>query len=310
MKILVIGGAGYIGTVLTELLLDRGDSVCCYDTLYYGIDPLFFFLRNPLFDIVQGDLLDGETLRRSLEDVDAICHLAALVGYPACKQNPKLAYEVNVEGTKMLNQVRAKDQLLVFASTCSIYGTIEDGICTEEMPLNPPTIYGQTKLDAEKILLDSGNAISYRLATAFGLSPRLRLDLLINDFCYQAVRNRSLIIYEAQARRSFIDVYDIARAFIHALDNYQMMRGEVYNCGDEKMNASKLEVAKMIQKQVDFYLHTPENGKDEDGRNYYVSYEKIHSTGFQTSVTLEEGIKSLVKAFKFLRLPNSYSRVF
>ena len=309
MKVLVIGGAGYIGAILTELLLNRGDSVCCYDTLNYGIAPLFPFLRNPRFDLVQGDLRDGETLKRSLKDVDAICHLAAVVGYPACKQNPKLAYEVNVEGTKMLNLARAKDQLLVFAGTGSIYGIIEDGICTENTPSNPQSIYGQTKLDAEKILLDSVNAVCYRLATAFGLSPALRLDLLINDFCYQAVRNRNLIIYEAQARRSFIDVYDIARAFIHALDNYQIMRGQVFNCGDEKMNASKLEVAQMIQKQSDFYLHTAEIGKDGDNRNYFVSYEKIRSTGFQTTITLEEGIKPLIKAFKFLRMPNTYMRI-
>ena len=186
---------------------------------------------------------------------------------------------------------------------------IEDAICTEDTTLNPQTVYGQTKLEGEKILLDSGNAVSYRLATAFGLSPSLRLDLLINDFCYQAVQNRNLIVYEAHVKRSFIDVYDIARAIIHAFDNYDIMRGQVYNCGSDGMSASKLDVIELIKKQIDFYFHIAEIGKDEDRRDYPVSYDKIRSTGFQTTVTLEEGIKQLLNAFKFLRLPNPYNRV-
>ena len=297
MKLLITGGAGYIGTALTHLLLERGDAVCCYDTLNSGIDPLIPFFRNPRFEVVQGDIRDNQTLEQSLKDVDAICHLAAIVGYPACKQNPKLALEVNVEGTQLLNLARSQDQMLVFANTGSSYGVIEDAICTEDTTLNPQTVYGQTKLEGEKILLDSGNAVSYRLATAFGLSPSLRLDLLINDFCYQAVQNRNLIVYEAHVKRSFIDVYDIARAIIHAFDNYDTMRGQVYNCGSDGMSASKLDVIELIKKQIDFYFHIAEIGKDEDRRDYPVSYDKIRSTGFQTTVTLEARNQAIVKRF-------------
>jgi nucleoside-diphosphate-sugar epimerase len=309
MKILITGGAGYIGAVLTQALLERGDSVRCYDTLQSSIDPLLPFFRNPRYEVVQGDIRDGESLKHSVRDVDAICHLAAIVGYPACKRDPELALEVNVRGTHLLNSVRSPDQLLVFANTGSSYGAVADGACTEDTPLNPQTVYGHTKMEAEKILLDSGNAVSYRLATAFGLSPALRLDLLVNDFCYQALHNRNLIIYEPHVQRSFIEVYDIARALIHALDNYDLMRGQVYNCGDERMHASKLEVAKLIQQQTDLYLHIAEIGKDEDRRDYRVSYDKIRATGYHTTITLDEGIKQLLRALRFLHVPNPYSRV-
>jgi nucleoside-diphosphate-sugar epimerase len=308
MKILITGGAGYIGTVLTQMLLERGDSVRCYDGLTHGIDSLLPFFRHPLYEVVRGDIRDAEALKQSLHDVDAICHLAAIVGYPACKSNPELALEVNVNGTRLLNSMRSQDQLFVFANTGSIYGTVEDKVCTEETPLNPLTVYGRTKMEAEKILLDSNNAISYRLATAFGLSPALRLDLLVNDFCYQAVRNHNIIIYEAHVRRTFIDVHDIARAFIHALEHYELMRGEVYNCGDERLNVSKLDIAKLIQRETKFYVHVADIAKDEDQRNYEVSYDKISNTGFRTNCTLEAGIKQMLTAFRYLRVPNPYMR--
>lgn len=308
MKILITGGAGYIGVMLTELLLRRGDAVRCYDSLSSSVDPLLPFFRNPRYEVVKADIRDGEALTRSVRDVDAICHLAAVVGYPACKRNPEEALDVNVRGTQLLSSACSKDQLLVFANTGSTYGAIQDGICTEATALNPQTVYGRTKMEAEKILLDSGNVVSYRLATAFGLSPALRLDLLINDLCYQAVRNRSLIVYQPHVRRTFIEVYDIARALIHALDNYESMRGQVYNCGDERMQASKLEVVRMIQQYTDCYVHLAEIGKDEDHRDYVVSYEKIRRTGYQTTLGLDEGIKKMVNAFQFLYVPNPYIR--
>ena len=308
MKVLITGGAGYIGVVLTQLLLDRGDFVRCYDKLNFRIDALLPFFRNPRYEAVEGDVRDAESLKQSLRDVDAICHLAAVVGFPACKRNPELALEVNVHGTQLLNAARSAQQGLVFANTGSIYGAVEDGVCTENTPLNPATVYGRTKMEAERILLDSGNAVSYRLATAFGLSPALRLDLLVNDLCYQAVRNRNLILYEAHVQRSFIDVYDIARAIIHALDNYDLMRGEPYNCGSESLNASKLEIANLIREQTDFYMHIAEIGKDEDKRDYHVVYDKISRTGYQTTVTLKEGITHLISAFRHLHIPSPYSR--
>lgn len=308
MKILITGGAGYIGTALTQQLLERGDSVRCYDRFNAAIDPLLPFFRNSRFEALKGDIRNEDSLKSALRDVDAICHLAAVVGYPACQRNPELAFDVNVQGSQLLTSLRSKNQLLVFANTGSIYGAVEGGVCSEDTPLNPTTIYGRTKMEAEKILLQSGNAVSYRLATAFGLSPALRLDLLVNDLCYQAVRNRNLILYEAHVQRSFIDVYDIARAVIHALDNYDLMRGETYNCGDERMNASKLELANIIRQQTEFYMHIAEIGKDEDRRDYDVRYDKIRATGYQTTTTLKEGISQLISAFRYLRVPSPYVR--
>jgi nucleoside-diphosphate-sugar epimerase len=308
MKILITGGAGYIGVILTQALLERGDSVRCYDSLPCGIDPLLPFLRNQRYELVQGDIRDSNGLKDSVQSVDAIVHLAGVVGYPACKRDPELALEVNVRGTQFLNSVRSADQPLIYSSTGSTYGVIESGFCSEATPQNPQTVYGRTKMEAEKILLDSGNAVAYRWATAFGLSPALRLDLMVNDFCFQAVRNRSLIIYQPHARRTFIEVYDIARALIHALDNYDVMRGEPYNCGDEEMKASKLEVAKIIQRYTQLYIHTAEIDKDEDQRDYIVSYDKIRRAGYHTTITLEQGIEQIVNAFQFLHIPNPYIR--
>jgi len=305
MKVLITGGAGYIGTTLTTMLLKRGDSVRCYDRLMYGAAPVLQFFCNPRYELMQGDIRDSEKLNHSLRDVDAIIHLAAIVGYPACKRDPELAQQVNVLGTRTLNLARSPNQLMVFASTGSNYGAVQ-GVCTEETALNPLTVYGRTKTEAEKMLLDTGNVVAYRFATTFGLSPRLRLDLLVNDYCYQAVQNRSLIVYEAHFQRTFIHVHDIARAFVNALDNYDTMRDQVYNCGDNRMNASKLEIAKLIQQQTSFYLHLAGIGKDEDQRNYKVCYDKIQATGYRTTVTLEAGISEMARAFQFLRVHNPY----
>lgn len=308
MKILVTGGAGYLGAVLTRLLLDRGDRVRCYDRLAYGAGPLLPFFRSPRFELVQGDVRDAESLGRSLRDVDAVCHLAAIVGYPACKRNPEAAQEVNVGGTRLLEALRSPAQPIVYACTGSVYGAVEEGVCTEETPARPLTAYARTKLEAETILLDAGNAVSYRLATAFGLSPSLRLDVLVNDFCYQAARNHQLTVYGADARRTFIDVQDAARAFIHALDNYERMRGQIYNCGSERLNASKHDIVGMIQRETDLRVHFARTDVDEDRRDYEVSYDKLNATGFRTVCTLEEGIRQMLTAFKYLPTPDPYLR--
>lgn len=309
MRVLITGGAGYIGTTLTQHLLAAGHRVRCYDQLMFGGDVLMPFFRNPGFDFVRGDVRDGETLRKSLQDVDAIVHLAAIVGYPACKKDPELAEQTNVHGTRVLNLVRSKQQPVIYGSTGSTYGALADGVCTEETPVNPLTVYGRTKAEAERMLLETGNVVAYRFATAFGISPRLRLDLLVNDFCYQALRNRSLVIYEAHFKRTFIHVHDIARAIAHALENIGTMRDNVYNCGDNRMNASKMDIAELVRRHVDFYLHAADIGRDEDQRNYEVSYAKINATGFSTSVSLEDGIAELLRALQVVSIRNPYSNV-
>ena len=309
MRVLITGGAGYIGTTLTNFLLAAGHSVRCYDRLMFGGDVLIPFFRHPQFEFVLGDIRDREALRKSLQGVDAIVHLAAIVGYPACKKDPVLAEETNLEGTRILNLVRSKQQPVIYGSTGSTYGALSDGICTEETPVNPLTVYGRTKADAEQALLDAGNVVAYRFATAFGISPRLRLDLLVNDFCYQALRNRSLVIYEAHFKRTFIHVFDIARAIGHALENVETMRDNVFNCGDNRMNASKMDIAELVREHVDFYLHAADVGKDEDQRNYEVSYAKIHKTGFSTSISLQDGIAELLRALQVISIRNPYSNV-
>ncbi len=309
MRILITGGAGYVGSTLTIALLERGFFVRCYDVLSFGGDHLIPFFRNPNYEFVNGDIRDGENLKRCLQDIDIIIHLAAVVGYPACKKDPQLALQVNLTGAKILNLSRSRQQPILFASTGSSYGALVDNLCTEETPLNPLTVYGRTKGEAERALLDAGNAIAYRFATAFGLSPRLRLDLLVNDFCYQALRNRSLVLYEAYFKRTFIHVADMARAFIHAIDNYDTMKDNIYNCGDNSLNASKMEIADMIKRKIDFYFHAADIGKDEDARNYEVSYDKLSATGYRTEISLEQGIDEMIRAFHVIQIRNPYSNV-
>src|SRR5581483_1081571 len=273
-----------------------GHKVRCYDSLRFGGDALLPFFRNRNFEFVRGDVRDGERLRQSLRDVDFIVHLAAIVGYPACKKESDLAEQINVGSCRTLATVRAPSQGIIYASTGSSYGALIGELCTEETPTNPLTVYGRTKAEGESILLNAGGTTAYRFATAFGLSPRLRLDLLVNDFCYQAVRNRSLVIYEAHFKRTFIHVADMARALIHAMDNYSKMKDNVYNCGDNRLNASKMEVAELVRSYTEFYVHAADIGKDEDARNYEVSYAKLNATGFKCEITLEEGIKEMVRA--------------
>ena len=309
MKILVTGGAGYIGSDLVPTLLREGHTVRVLDSLLFGgrgILPCFGF-KN--FQFIKGDIRNVTTVKECIRDVDCIIHLAAIVGYPACKKDTRLAKEVNVDGSRVINQARSKNQSLLFASTGSNYGAILGDLCKENTPLNPLTDYGKTKTEAEKIFLDSGNAVIYRFATAFGVANRLRLDLLINDFVYRAVKERNLIIYEKHFKRTFIHVRDMSRGFLFALQNLNRMRDDVFNVGSEKLNYSKEEIARMIQKTIPYYLHFAEVGKDEDQRNYEVSYQKINDLGYYTTVTIEQGIHELIAAMQVIEIHSEYSNI-
>jgi nucleoside-diphosphate-sugar epimerase len=309
MKILVTGGAGYVGSTLVPMLLEKGYSVRVLDSLMYGGDSLIACCKYDTFEVLIGDIRNHDDVSMALKNVDLIIHLAAIVGFPACKKAPDLSQTVNVEGTKLLDKMRSRDQLIVYASTGSNYGDLENEICTEETTLNPITEYGLTKTKAEKYLLEHDNVIAYRFATAFGLSPRLRLDLLINDFVYQALKNKNLILYEKHFMRSFIEVRDMGRAFIFAIENADKMVNNVYNVGDESMNFSKEQIANEIKKKIDFYLHFAEIGEDLDKRNYYVSYEKIHRAGFKTSISLEKGLNDLIRGLTLITIKHTYSNV-
>lgn len=309
MKILVTGGAGYIGCVLVPMLLEQGYKVRVLDNLMYNGLGLLPHFRNPRFEFLKGDIRDPQIVRDSVKDCDVIIHLAAIVGFPACRKYPDLAKSVNVGGTRIIAQAAGRERLILFASTGSNYGALEHEVCTEDTPLNPLSLYGKTKTAAELYLLDNCNTIAYRFATAFGLSPRMRLDLLINDFVYTAVKLRYLVVYEAHFMRSFIHVYDIARAFLFAIENADRMKGQVFNVGSESMNYSKAQVCEIIRKKVDYYLHYANVGEDADKRNYVVSYKKISSLGYNTTVTIEQGIDELVRALQIVEVRNPYANV-
>lgn len=297
-RVLLTGGAGYVGTVLTGKLLEAGYKVRVLDNLMYNQTCHLPFFINKGFEFIRGDIRDKETVEKALKDIDIILHLAAIVGVPACNKNPELAKAVNVEGTRNINLLRSEKQLLIYASTGSNYGKVE-GICTEDSPLNPLSVYGVTKSQAEREIMEKGNAVALRFATGFGVSPRFRYDsLMINDFVYQACKNGFLVIYEPNARRTFVHVQDMVKSYLFTIKNFERMKNEVYNVGSEKMNYTKGEIALKIQKRILFALHFGNIGHDEDERDYEVSYDKIRKAGFETEISIEEGIDELIKAFQ------------
>jgi nucleoside-diphosphate-sugar epimerase len=308
VKVLVTGGAGYIGCTLVPLLLEKNHSVRVLDNLMYGGAGLLPHVRNPRFDFVKGDIRDPRAVGDAVRGCDAVIHLAAIVGFPACRKHPDEAQSVNVDGTKVVAEA-AGDRLVLFGSTGSNYGALVDAVCTEETPLNPVSLYGKTKTAAERLLMDRCKTIAFRFATAFGASPRMRLDLLVNDFVYTALKMRYLVVYEAHFLRTFIHVYDIARAFLFALENADRMRHQVYNVGSEGMNYSKAQVCEMIRERVEYYLHYADVGEDADKRNYVVSYAKIRALGYETTISVQQGINELVRAVRVLEYDTPYSNV-
>ena len=298
-KVLITGGAGYIGTVLTELLLSKGYKVTIYDRLMYDGSILIPYFSNPNFKFVKGDILDKESLNKVMKENDIVIHLAAIVGYLACDRNKILTNQVNVDGTKNIIDLIGKDQYLLFGSTGSNYGKVE-GICKEDTPLNPSTLYGVTKTRSEDIVMGRDNSTAFRFATAFGVSPRLRMDLLVNDLVYKAITDGCLVIYQSPAMRTFIHVRDMARSFLFAIENQDKMVGEVYNCGSNDLNYSKRDVCEMIKERTNCYINYNDYDYDKDNRDYEVSYDKLHSLGFDVNIGVEEGIDELIKVYNVL----------
>jgi nucleoside-diphosphate-sugar epimerase len=309
-KILVTGAAGYIGSILVPHLLRQGHHVTALDNFMYGQTSLIEECIDERLKIVRGDVRDKELMRKLIAGCDCVIPLACLVGAPACDMKPAEARAINLEAIKMLLELSSREQQFIMPTTNSGYGVGQAGaFCTEESPLNPVSLYGRLKVEAEKLILESGRGISLRMATTFGLSPRMRLDLLVNDFTYRAVTDRFVVLFEAHFKRNYIHVRDIARAFSHALDNFPTMKNNAFNIGLSNANLSKLELCREIQKQVpEFTFLEAKIGKDPDQRNYIVSNAKIEKTGFKPHVSLQQGIGELIKGFQVIRR-NQFSNV-
>lgn len=309
MKILITGGAGYIGSLLVPELLNCGHKVRVLDNLLFGQVSLLPYFINENFDFIKGDVRDIETVKKAVDNTDVIIHLAAIVGAPACKKDNRQAEEVNFRGTVNVNTARDVSQKLFFASTGSVYGKV-DGICTENLPPKPLSVYGETKLRAETEVMRKGNAVAYRFATAFGLSPRLRLDLLPNDFVFNAIKNKYLVVYDKHFKRTFIHVRDIISAYIFGMENFDKIKNEIYNIGSEKMNKTKEDIAKILRDKINFeILYVDKGTPDPDQRDYAVSYEKIRSKGFETKISFDAGITELILGLQTIHIDNPYSNV-
>ena len=309
--VLVTGGAGYLGSVMVPMLLDRGFQVTVVDNFMFGQDSLAAVCHHRQFSVVRGDVRSIETMRPLLRAADVIIPLAARVGAPLCDQDPAAATATNLTAiVTMLDHVSPQQRILL-PVTNSGYGIGEGHtLCTEESPLRPLSLYGRDKVAAERLLHDRHpSAISFRLATVFGMSPRMRLDLLVNDFTYRACTDRFLVLFESHFKRNFLHVRDVARAFLHGIDRFDAMKGGPYNVGLSDANLSKLELCQRIREHVPgFVFLESEIGKDPDRRDYIVSNEKIERTGFRPAFSLDDGIRELVKGFAMIR-NGKYSNV-
>ena len=300
MKVLITGGAGYLGSNLTRHLLEAGYTVTVLDNLMYDQVTLLHLFSNPKFQFELGDVRDKKLLQELVGLNDVIIPLAAIVGMPACKANPELTVAVNYQQVADIVEVLRGDQKLILPNTNSQYGS-SDSIITEESPFNPLSLYAKTKCDAENTMLEKGNGVSLRLATVFGVSPRMRTDLLVNDFVYKSVVDGYLVLFEAHFKRNYIHVQDIARTFQFIIENYDKCKGHAFNVGLSTANLSKLELAETIKKYIPSLVIKQDDFKEDfDKRNYIVSNEKLEALGWKPIYDLDYGIKQLISAYKIV----------
>jgi len=310
MKILVTGGAGYVGSILVPELLKKNHEVIVVDNFIYNQTSLLDCCYNKNLTIIRGDVRNRNIISKHLRNVDAIFPLACMTGAPLCEKDTIAAKTVNFDAVKMILELRSKDQIIIFPTTNGGYGVGQKGIyCTEETPLKPISLYGRLKVEIEKVLLDAGNFITLRLATAFGIRPRMRLDVLVYEFTYRAVTDYCLVLFESHFKRNYIHVRDVAKAFIHCLDNFDKMKDEPYNVGLSNANLSKWELCEEIKKQIpNFYFTEAKIGEDPDKRDYIVNNEKIESTGFKPDYSLQQGIAELIKGYQVIKR-NQFSNI-
>lgn len=304
--VFITGGAGYLGSILCEHLLDKGYRVTALDSLMYGEQNLNHLCANSDFDFHRGDARDEKLVGSLIRDADVLIPLAAIVGAPACDLDPLMASSTNRDAIAMLCRIRRPEQLIIYPTTNSGYGTkTGDVFCTEESSLDPISLYGRTKCEAEEVVLAAGNSITLRLATVFGMSPRPRLDLLVNHFTYAAFFDGYLVIFEKDFKRNYVHIRDVADCFIHCIEHPERMVGRPFNVGLDAANLSKEELALKIKEHIPkFYLHFSEVGSDPDKRNYIVSNQRLADAGFVARRSLDEGIRELIKGYRLIgRMP-------
>lgn len=303
LNILVTGGAGYIGSILVPELLQKGHKVTVIDNFMWGENSLASVCHDANFNVVRGDIRLRDTMAPLIKEADVIIPLAALVGAPLCNKDPIGAQTINHDAILMMLEMLSKEQVVLMPTTNSAYGSgDENNFCTEESPLNPISKYAIDKVEVEKKLMEHPNAVSLRLATVFGMSPRMRMDLLVNDFTYRAVYDGTIVLFESHFKRNYIHIRDVARAFLHSLENLDTMTGEIYNVGLSDANLSKKELCEEIKKQIPSLVFLEAQiGQDPDQRNYIVSNEKIEKTGYKPAFSLQAGISELVKGFTMIK---------
>ncbi len=301
--VLITGGAGYIGSVLTQVLLEEGYAVTVVDNLSFKQVSLLSCFRFPQFKFLQGDVCNESFMKPLIKEADVIIPLAAIVGAPACAQIPSLAKLINFDAVEMLLKSTSPNQRILFPNTNSGYGIGEKNkFCDETSALRPVSLYGQLKVAIEELLLSSGRAVCFRLATVFGVSPRMRLDLLVNDFTFRACQDRSIILFEDHFKRNYIHVKDVANAFLFGIKNFEKMKGQAFNVGLSDANISKRELCEKIKRYVPgLYIHSAPIGEDPDKRDYIVSNAKLEGLGWRPTRTLDDGILEIIRAYPFLK---------
>jgi len=307
-KVLVTGGAGYIGSVLVPHLLELGHDVTVLDNLRYGQSSLFGYCYHPNFHFINGDVRNKEVVEGAVRGADVIIPLAASVGAATCSADPIYAQQVNVDSIRLLASLVGKDQMILYPNTNSGYGIGEKtDFCNEESSLNPISLYGISKVESEKILLSETNAISFRLATVFGPSSKMRIDLLVNNFTYKSINDGVLVLFEQNFRRNYIHVLDVAKAFVHGIDNFDSMKGQVYNMGLSSANLTKRQLAEKIKEYIpNLEIINANYSQDPDKRDYIVSNEKLESTGWMPTQSLDDGIQQLIKMYSMMKSPDGY----
>lgn len=300
--ILVTGGGGYLGSVLVPMLLEAGNHITVLDSFIYEQDSLMACCRDKRFRVIRGDCRDKKMLQAALTGQDIIIPLAAIVGFPACARDAVAALTTNYEAITLLLSLRERNQKIIFPCTNSGYGIGQGAeVCTEESPITPISLYGRTKMMAEEAVLKAGNAVAFRFATLFGASGRMRTDLLVNDFVYRAIHDRAVVLFEGNHVRNFLHVSDAAAAFLFAIDHFDEMYGQTFNCGMSDTNLTKVQLCERIKDHIPQFVYFENDiNTDPDQRNYYVSNEKIEKLGYRTSRTLDDGIEELIKVYTII----------